>query len=294
MGNQVQWTGRVVTGLGVAGPATSLDWFRASVKRLWGFEPAPGTLNVIVEGDRQAVDRLLLTASTVLVPPTPDLCCALLLPARLGRAGRSAQVVMFRPMVHGYNPVQLEFLAPKSLREALNLQDGDEITITVEDAAPAEKWIAPEGSGAGWQAESNMPGLQTGQARIVVDLSVGPLECQVLWAITEQGAAVSLFGGIPHVGTTALAIPRPSLKDPGRMSATASVLNVTGHKDDELARRLAESLAAGLNRVVAVTAGVHAGPEGVYDLPPEDLKRIVSIVGRVDEIIRMAAGKGSV
>ena len=39
MGNQVQWTGRVVTGLGVAGPATSLDWFRASVKRLWGFEP---------------------------------------------------------------------------------------------------------------------------------------------------------------------------------------------------------------------------------------------------------------
>lgn len=296
MSNQVELAGRVVTGLGVAAPATSLDWFRAAMQRLWGFEPVPGTLNVIAdgEGDRREADRLFLTASTVLVPPTPDLCCALLIPARIGRGDRSLPAFMFRPMVHGYNPAQLEFLAPVNLREALGLQDGDEITISAVDAKPAHKWVAPEGSDTGGQASSNMPGVQTGQARLVVDLSIGPLECQVLWAITQQGITVSLFGGIPHVGSTALAIPRPSLKDPSRTSATSSVLNVTGHKDDELARRLAESLAAGLNRVVAVTAGVHAGPEGVYDLPVEDLKRIIGIVGRVDEIIRMAAGQGKV
>ena len=340
MGNQVQLSGRVVTGLGVAGPATSLDWFREALKRLWGFEPVPGTLNVIIAGDgngadrqaadqhgaegqaahaqgadrqaraRHTADRLLLTAGTVLVPPTPGLCCSVLLPARIGKGGRSEQAVMFRPMVHGYNPDQLEFVAPVNLREALGLQDGDEVTVTVEDSAPAHKWVAPRGvspgvgagvgagadvdSGATEPGEPDLPGLQTGQARITVDLSTGPLQCQVLWAITQQGVSASLFGGIPHVGSTALAIPRPSLKDPTRTSATSSVLNVTGHKDDALARRLAESLAAGLNRVAAVTAGVHAGPEGVYDLSPEDLKRIVNIVGRVDEIIRMAAGKGKV
>lgn len=296
MGNQVRWTGRVVSGLGSAGPATSLDWFRASLKQLWGFEPVPGTLNVIVEDDRQALERILLTASTVLVPPTPDLCCALLAPARIAAGPRSASVVMFRPMVHGYNPAQLEFLAPVQLREALSLQDGDEVSICAADAPPTQKWFAPAGAGggAGSRAEPNMPGVQTGQARITVDLSTGPLECQVLWAITEQGVSVSLFGGVPHVGSTVLAVPRPSLKDPNRRSATSSVLNAAGHKDDELARPLAERLAAGLNRVAAVTAGVHAGPPGVHKTPPEDLKRIVDIVGRVDEIIRMAAGKGSV
>jgi|GEM_PF-1932719 len=294
MGEQVRLFGRVTTGLGAAGPATSLVWFRTAMRRLWGFTPLAGTLNVIVEGDWRPVDRLLLTAGTVLVPPTPDLCCSLLLPARIETAGRSKPAVLFRPLVQGYNPAQLELLAPVRLRDALDLRDGDLVTVAADAAPPAQKWLGVSHSDAKQPPAPALAGLQTGQADITVDLSTGPLHCKALWAITEQGISVSLFGGIPHVGATALAIPRPSLKDPARTSATSSVLTVTGHKDDVLARRLAESLAAGLNRVVSVTAGVHAGPEGVYDLAPEDLKRIMSIVGRVDEIIRMAVGHGSV
>ena len=289
----VRLTGRVVTGLGAAGPATAMEWFRDAMRRLWGFAPRAGTLNLVVEGDWRPVDRLLLTTGTVLVPPTPDFCCSLMTQARLRHAEREAWAVMFRPLVHGYNPAQLEFLAPVQLRDALQLQDGDAVAVSVQDCPPAQKWFATAAA-ADRKPEPAMPGLQTGQADITVDLSAGPLACRVLWAATSQGVSVSLFGGIPHVGATALAVPRPSLKDPARISATSSVLTVTGHKDDELARRLAESLAAGLNRVVTVTAGVHAGPEGVYDLSMEDLKRIMSIIGRVDEIIRMALGQGSV
>ena len=37
-------------------------------------------------------------------------------------------------------------------------------------------------------------------------------------------------GERPHIGCTVLALPRPSLDGSGKMSSTASVLNVTGHK----------------------------------------------------------------
>ncbi len=64
-------------------------------------------------------------------------------------------------------------------------------------------------------------------------------------------------GERPHVGCTVLAVPRPSLLDSGKVSSTASVLNVTGHKDEELCRYLAEKVSAGKNAVVVCTGGVH-------------------------------------
>lgn len=60
-----------------------------------------------------------------------------------------------------------------------------------------------------------------------------------------------------HIGAVALAIPRSSLSEPGRISASASVLCVTGHKEDELARRISLQLASALNCVVTVVAGIH-------------------------------------
>ena len=43
----------------------------------------------------------------------------------------------------------------------------------------------------------------------------------------------------------------------GKMSSTASVLNVTGHKDEDVCRYLAEKVSAGKNAVVVCTGGVH-------------------------------------
>lgn len=64
-------------------------------------------------------------------------------------------------------------------------------------------------------------------------------------------------GERPHIGCTVLALPRPSLDGSGRISSTASVLNVTGHKDEEVCRYLAEKVSAGKNAVVVCTGGIH-------------------------------------
>lgn len=69
---------------------------------------------------------------------------------------------------------------------------------------------------------------------------------------------VALQGGTRHhIGASAMAVPRPSLADPSRLSSSASVLCVVGHKEDELARRVALRLAAALNCTVTVVAGLH-------------------------------------
>ena len=66
-------------------------------------------------------------------------------------------------------------------------------------------------------------------------------------------------GDRPHIGCTVLAIPRPSLKGDGKVSSTASVINVTGHKDEYLCRYLAEKMAAAQNAVVVCTGGISYG-----------------------------------
>ncbi len=78
--------------------------------------------------------------------------------------------------------------------------------------------------------------------------------------------AVTITGGKAHLGAVALGIPRPSLSDSSRMSASVSVLTVTGHRDDELARKFASVIASGLKCTTVVSCGIHFDhitPEGL-------------------------------
>ena len=60
-----------------------------------------------------------------------------------------------------------------------------------------------------------------------------------------------------HIGAVAVGVPRPSLKDKNIVSSSASVLCLTGHKEDLLARKAALELARMLGHTVTVTVGVH-------------------------------------
>lgn len=96
-----------------------------------------------------------------------------------------------------------------------------------------------------------------------------PLCLEAKW----QGGdlAVQLYGGSrPHIGSVVLAVPRPSLQDASRTSATSSVLNRPAHLDEGPARHLAESLASRLGTNVAVLCGIH------YDRLGDDQIREVS------------------
>jgi len=84
------------------------------------------------------------------------------------------------------------------------------------------------------------------------------------FALTAQARRVGadlvvmIHGGDqPHVGAVAAAAPRPSLDDPTRTSATASVIAFMSHKEDMLARQAAIKLASTLEVRVVVTAGMH-------------------------------------
>lgn len=82
------------------------------------------------------------------------------------------------------------------------------------------------------------------------------LEASVRWI--GKDLLVAIWGGEkPHIGAVSVAQPRPSLKDPKNTSATASVICMLGHKEDELAKAVSEVLAATLNTPVVVAAGIH-------------------------------------
>lgn len=72
-------------------------------------------------------------------------------------------------------------------------------------------------------------------------------------------------GSTPHIGSVTLASPRPSLTGAGT-SATSSVLNLPGHKDEAIGRPLAELLAARFGTTVCCICGIH-----IDDATPEDI-----------------------
>ncbi|MCK9443252.1 MAG: hypothetical protein M0Q14_01765 [Tissierellaceae bacterium] len=84
---------------------------------------------------------------------------------------------------------------------------------------------------------------------------------------------VAIWGGEkPHIGTITLSVARPSLADESRSSSTTSTINITGHKDDEVAKPVSEMLSAKLNKNVAVTCGIH-----IVNITLEEIKEIISV-----------------
>lgn len=85
--------------------------------------------------------------------------------------------------------------------------------------------------------------------------------------ISGEDIVLVIGGGTKHhIGAVSLALPRPSLADPAKVSASASVLCVTGHKEDELARSAALAMATALNRTVTVVAGIHIDKASAADI----------------------------
>lgn len=89
----------------------------------------------------------------------------------------------------------------------------------------------------------------------VYEHAIAPLDISV----DHLGAhlVVCISGGsAPHIGSVALSTPRPSLAGSGT-SATSSVLNRIGHKDEVVGREVADMLASRLDTVVCCICGIH-------------------------------------
>jgi gallate decarboxylase subunit D len=103
---------------------------------------------------------------------------------------------------------------------------------------------------------------------------------EALWQRLGKDFLLSVWGGVAHIGAVAMAQPRPSLANPSRLSATASVFCYVGHKEDSVVKEVAERLAAALDAKVVVAAGLHWD-----DLTPEGIQQVQENVRALVEMI---------
>jgi len=99
-----------------------------------------------------------------------------------------------------------------------------------------------------------------------------------------EDVLVSMWGGTrPHIGAVGIAVPRPSLADANRWSATSSNFTFTGHKEDLLVKEASEVIAGTLRKNVVMTAGIHWD-----DLRPKDLQMIHTLALKLARTISRA------
>lgn len=102
------------------------------------------------------------------------------------------------------------------------------------------------------------------------------LQSQIHLDGTRMGKdlSISIYGGhTPHIGAVALGVSRPSLKDPTLSSSSVSLITVTGHKEDEIVRKVASKLSSSLQATVCVCAGIHFD-----DLKYEDIQAMEILI----------------
>lgn len=82
------------------------------------------------------------------------------------------------------------------------------------------------------------------------------IEAQVIEAGNDLCVIVT-GGKKPHIGSVSISIPRESLSNSMRQSATTSTYNFVGHKDDIIGNKFSHKLASTLGKKVIVTCGIH-------------------------------------
>ncbi len=107
-------------------------------------------------------------------------------------------------------------------------------------------------------------------------------------AVSCGGISIYLCGGDrPHIGTAVLAEPRKSLTGQG-WSCTSSVLNFCGHKDEDFARVLAETVCRKFRLPVNVCAGVHidcATKEQLDEMTDVFLRAQTEILEKIEKMM---------
>lgn len=123
--------GRLVRGLGEAPGFTQLSWVIDQCRDKLGFVPFPGTVNLEVLPEDQALwEQLKATPGPVLQPPNPAFCDALCHAVVIDGRIKAATMT---PHVEGYPADKLELLAPAPVIETLGLTFGQEVWVeTVE------------------------------------------------------------------------------------------------------------------------------------------------------------------
>ena len=125
-------SGKIVKGVQKASFFTGLDWVQEQCKVKLGFRPYPGTLNLQIEaGYLQVLEQLQKETCEELVPPDQSFCSAKVQPVTIGNERGAILIPDEDVRVHGDTIVEL--IAPNRLKDALNVDDGDSLTVVLRN-----------------------------------------------------------------------------------------------------------------------------------------------------------------
>ncbi|MFU8866391.1 DUF120 domain-containing protein [Natronococcus sp.] len=136
---EVELEGTVTSGMGEGRHYISLSGYKRQFADRLGYEPFPGTLNVDLRED--SVRRRSAMASLEPVPIDgwededrtygPAVCHPATVETADGDSYEEAHIIA--PERTHHDEDQLEVIAPEKLREELDLEDGDRVTVSVGD-----------------------------------------------------------------------------------------------------------------------------------------------------------------
>jgi riboflavin kinase len=130
MKNKLTVTGKIVSGEKKGAFFTQLDWFQKQCQDSLGFRPFPGTLNIeIAEEKVPQIEALLRKAGIALLPPDSDHCTGHVYPVSIMGVAGAIVAPAEDVRVHANNIIEL--VASAGLKDALDVDDGDEIMLVI-------------------------------------------------------------------------------------------------------------------------------------------------------------------
>ncbi|PWB84898.1 DUF120 domain-containing protein [Methanobrevibacter thaueri] len=118
--------GEVTTGLGKAAFFLSQEFYTREFEKNLGFVPFPGTLNIVVSDDHLDEINKIKDACENLIKPDEGFGAVKYIEAILNEEVEGA-IVFPAKTTHEEN--YLEFIAENRLRDELNLEDGDVVSL---------------------------------------------------------------------------------------------------------------------------------------------------------------------
>ena len=124
---RIKLSGTVFSGGGEGKKFLDLPWVNRQIEKKLGFVPYPGALNVSLSEESAKRRKLLEKAHSIKICPADGYCNGALFKAFIG----TLECAIVVPEVAGYPKGVLEIIAAVNLRETLQLEDGGEVTVTV-------------------------------------------------------------------------------------------------------------------------------------------------------------------
>ena len=124
-------TGKIVSGVKKGAFFTNLDWVQEQCQKKLGFKPYAGTLNLEIDAEKiPFIEALWQQGGIELISPDSNFCSGRVYP--LSIMGVFGAVVAPAEDVRAHGKNIIEVIAPISLKEALDVKDGDSVFMTIE------------------------------------------------------------------------------------------------------------------------------------------------------------------